>query len=204
MAKTVQMFVANDGTPFMYLEAAITHDAVEGILKAIPELALMRGKLHANMQAIAAATSSMVDLQRKNHPELPALDHPELAKEFWAAQRTRSALAAITGRDCEELTGTCDCSAGMNGADDHAPTCPSHKPVLSEEVIRAINEMTAVGRPAKDWLNRQGFTGVRDFSERATADRIAQWNNFTQGEEAIMRVVEKNKDQIASIFRDGY
>lgn len=111
MAMKVESYKSNSGKLFLTEEAAVRHDAIEMLIEAVPELALIRPKIEANLNAIAAATAQVHTLRSKNHPEV----------------RLETTLKPPVAVDHGELAGTCDCSAGMSGASDHARSCPSYR-----------------------------------------------------------------------------
>lgn len=116
MAMKVESYKSNSGRLFLTEEAAVRHDAMELLIEAVPELALIRPRIEANLNAIAEATAQVHSLRLKNHPEVPA----------------ETTLKPPVAVDHGELAGTCDCSAGIGGASDHHPTCPSFRPTQIE------------------------------------------------------------------------
>lgn len=109
MVEKVPAFRANSGKLFLSEEAAVRSEAIERLCEIIPEFALIRPRIESNLDAISQATASLVSFKAKNHPEPAPENHPA---------------------DHGELAGLCDCSAGMNGASDHHPSCPAWKPTV--------------------------------------------------------------------------
>lgn len=164
MATKVESYKSDSGRLFLTEEAAVRHDAMERIIEAVPELALIRLRIEGNLDAIAQATAPLVSLKAKNHPEtqpkttLRPSDKPRWNAcqplqevEFTTVRARCTAVQMSDSMVCEncnltwdvndpfppackpvavdhgELAGTCDCSAGMSGASDHARSCPSHR-----------------------------------------------------------------------------
>jgi hypothetical protein len=96
------------GGLFLTEEAAIRHEVLESLCEIIPEFQMVRPRLEANLRAIAVAVGPMLDYTRRVPSKGPIVD------------------PSVVGHG--ELAGTCDCAAGMNGADDHAVSCPSFNP----------------------------------------------------------------------------
>ena len=69
MATKVESYKSDSGRLFLTEEAAVRHDAMERIIEAVPELALIRLRIEGNLDAIAQATAPLVSLKAKNHPE---------------------------------------------------------------------------------------------------------------------------------------
>lgn len=47
----------------------------------------------------------------------------------FAATPKADFVSWLNDQSINELAGTCDCSALMNGASDHSPSCPSYNPI---------------------------------------------------------------------------
>lgn len=109
MVKKVESFISHDGKIFLNEEAAVRHECLQRLCEIIPEFQMVRPRIEAQLDAVATAMGPMVAYRARVPSKGPIVD-PSVA-------------------DHGELAGTCDCSAGMNGASDHARSCPSYRPV---------------------------------------------------------------------------
>lgn len=107
MVKKVESFTTYDGKVFLSEEAAVRHESLQRLCEIIPEFQMVRPRIEEQLDAVASAMGPMVAF-RARVPSKPPIGDPI---------------------DHGELAGTCDCSAGMSGAPDHAPSCPSYRPV---------------------------------------------------------------------------
>ena len=172
MAMKVESYKSSSGRLFLTEEAAVRHDAMELLIEAVPELALIRPRIEANLNAIAAATAQVHSLRLKNHPEAPAENHPEvvattLRERCGAVQHSDQMTCAgcnltwdvndplppackpPVAVDHGELAGTCDCAAGMNGDPrHHHRTCPSYRPTQIERSTKPRLNVCPGGRRA--------------------------------------------------------
>lgn len=129
MIKKVESYQASGGKLFLSEENAIRHEVMERLCQVMPEFQMIRVRLEGQLDAIAAAVGPMVAFRARVPSPPPVEDHGELA-------------------------GTCDCSAGMNGASDHARSCPSHKPPVADERQCPYNHPDDTRCPAcADWEN---------------------------------------------------
>lgn len=69
MVEKVDRYRAKDGREFLCEESAHRHEAVEGMIAAIPELALIRPRLEAHMNAICQPVAKLARFLAENHPE---------------------------------------------------------------------------------------------------------------------------------------
>lgn len=150
MATKVESFQSFDGKYFPDELSAVRHEVLIRLADAVPDLKDRWSVIQNNVDAISRALQPLAILLPENHPEAPAENHPEvvvttLRERCGAVQRSDQMVCAgcnltwdvndpvppackpPVAVDHGELAGTCDCSAGMNGANDHARSCPSYK-----------------------------------------------------------------------------
>lgn len=70
MVEKVERYRAKDGREFLTYEAALRHEAVEGMIAAVPELLLIRDKLEANISRISTATEPLARFLAKTTLEV--------------------------------------------------------------------------------------------------------------------------------------
>ncbi|MBP53134.1 MAG: hypothetical protein CMG88_03640 [Marinobacter sp.] len=136
MVKKVESFTTYDGKVFLSEEAAVRHESLQRLCEIIPEFQMVRPRIEEQLDAVASAMGPMVAF-RARVPSKPvvsgSLRPVSECPHYVVCPRPECDEAgycqAAPAADHGELAGTCDCSAGMNGADDHAPTCPSYRPV---------------------------------------------------------------------------
>lgn len=108
MPKKVETYQSENDGKFHATEiACVRHEVLAALWEGVPELRDRKLLVEANIDKIARILhplGSHIPEPEGTHAEGP-IDHGELA-------------------------GTCDCSAGMNGANDHARSCPSFKAVV--------------------------------------------------------------------------
>lgn len=109
MVTKIEGYKAHDGKIFLSEEAAVRHESLERLCQLIPEFQMIRPRLVEQLDAVATAMGPMLDFRRRVPSPGPIVDP--------------------SAEDHGELAGTCDCSAGMSGAPDHARSCPSYRPV---------------------------------------------------------------------------
>lgn len=90
MVEKVDRFKAHDGREFLTREAALRHEAVEAMISAIPELALIRTRLEASMNQISVACEPLARFLGKTTLEV----QPETTLEV------RCSYAHPTGSRC--------------------------------------------------------------------------------------------------------
>lgn len=73
MVEKATRFIAFDGREFLHEESAHRHEAVERMIAAIPELALIRSKLESHLNQISDAVGPLSRFLTKTTLE----DHPE-------------------------------------------------------------------------------------------------------------------------------
>lgn len=100
-------------------------EVLENLCEIIPEFQMVRPRLEANLDAIAAAVGPMLDFRRR----VPSPGPIGCCVNTPRGQDHHTDCPSHPDYDHGELAGTCDCSAGMNGASDHARSCPSYRPV---------------------------------------------------------------------------
>lgn len=109
MVEKITSFKSKQGRLFLSEEAAVRSEVLENLCEIIPEFQMIRPRLEAQLDAVATAVGPMLDFRRRVPSKGPIVDPSAV--------------------DHGELAGTCDCSAGMSGASDHARSCPSYRPM---------------------------------------------------------------------------
>lgn len=148
MATKVESYLASDGSYFPDEISAVRHEVLADLLARCPELKDRWTIIQSNVDAISRALQRLAVLLPENHPEVPEKttlrpsDKPRwntcagsgarpacdmCPQSFGPDAVVPDCFVSPVAVDHGELAGTCDCSAGMNGADDHAITCPSHR-----------------------------------------------------------------------------
>jgi hypothetical protein len=70
MVEKVERYKAKDGREFIHKESALRHEAVEAVISAIPELALIRTRLEASMNEICVACEPLARFLSKTTLEV--------------------------------------------------------------------------------------------------------------------------------------
>lgn len=115
MGKKVESYQSNDGKLFGNERDMLLHEAEIALTEEFPQLRVSIPVIMKNANRIAEIMAAI----GSHTPE------PEGTHTIVQTTRAEDGSHYISGWD--ELAGTCDCSAGMNGASDHAPSCPSFK-----------------------------------------------------------------------------
>lgn len=111
MGKKVESYQSDDGKLFATEREMVMHEIDITLRKEFPALKIGLGAISQNADRLLEILQPLASCPPKNHP----------------AEVAQTTLEPPVAVDHGELVGTCDCSAGMNGASDHAPTCPSFK-----------------------------------------------------------------------------
>lgn len=128
MVKKVESFVSHDGKIFLNEEAAVRHECLQRLCEIIPEFQMVRPRIEAQLDAVASAMGPMVAYRARVPSKGPIVDPSACTCQRYPTHCAND--CPLHGlEDHGELAGTCDCSAGMNGASDHARSCPSYRPV---------------------------------------------------------------------------
>lgn len=148
MATKVESFQSFDGKYFPDELSAVRHEVLIRLADAVPDLKDRWSVIQNNVDAISRALQPLAILLPENHPEVPEKttlrpsDKPRWNTCAGWGARPACDMCPLSFEpdavvpDCfvppvavdhGELAGTCDCSAGMNGANDHARSCPSYK-----------------------------------------------------------------------------
>ena len=121
MATKIESYQTTDGKFFPDEISAVRHEVLTDLLAKVPALKDRWTVIESNVETISRALQPLAAILPENHPEAPAENHPE----------------PPVAVDHGELAGLCDCSAGMNGADDHAISCPAHREnVRARDLLR--------------------------------------------------------------------
>lgn len=130
MVTKIEGYKAHDGRIFLSEEAAVRHESLERLCEIIPEFQMIRPRLEAQLDAVATAMGPMLDFRRRVPSPGPIVDPSACTCQRYPTHCANDCpLHGLEEEDHGELAGTCDCSAGMNGASDHARSCPSYRPV---------------------------------------------------------------------------
>jgi hypothetical protein len=113
MGTKVESYRADDGTLFATEREMVMHEIGVTLRKEFPALKIQLGAIVHSADRLLEILLPLAGCPPKNHPQSEA-------------QTTLEPPVAV---DHGELAGTCDCSAAMNGASDHHPSCPSYSPV---------------------------------------------------------------------------
>lgn len=139
----VESYQSEDGKFHATEIEAVRHEVLNALWLAVPMLRDRKMIVEEHIDKIAELLQPLAAIVPKNHPEESgkttlsstgclAVQHSDqmlcaVCNLTWDTNDSARPACRVP-QDHGELAGLCDCSAGMNGADSHHPSCPAWQP----------------------------------------------------------------------------
>lgn len=119
MVRETKSYTTKHGRVLLSEEAAIRSEVVEDLIAALPELQMIRPRVEAQLNALAAAMGPIVDFRRRVPSKGPV---GECCVDTPVGQDHHP--------DCPSYQPECDCGVSLNTPRNHHRTCPVYQQYL--------------------------------------------------------------------------